>query len=73
MGTLKNRLSEAVLACTHNLRFEQKYENTCVVKISQLKIVIFTAVKYCCILHGNVCVMKAVKIMGADKVHTDDN
>ena len=28
------------------------------VKKFQLKIVIFTAVKYRCILHGNVCVMR---------------
>ena len=26
-------------------------------KIFHLKIIIFTAVKYCCILHGRVCVM----------------
>ena len=27
MGTRKNRLGEAVLTSTHNLCFEQKYEN----------------------------------------------
>ena len=27
MGTSKNRLAEAVLTSTHNLYFEQKYEN----------------------------------------------
>ena len=26
MGTRENRLAEAVLTCTHNLCFEQKYE-----------------------------------------------
>ena len=40
--------------CTHNLCFVQKYESG--PKI-QLKIIIFTAVKYCYILHGRVCVM----------------
>ena len=42
--------------CTHNLCFEQKYEKS---KKNQLKIVIFSAVKYRCILHGNVNVMKS--------------
>ena len=42
MGTGKNRHTEAVLTCTHNLCFEQKYEN---IKKNQLKNVIFTAVK----------------------------
>ena len=28
MGTRWDRLTEAVLTCTHNLCFEQKYENT---------------------------------------------
>ena len=32
-----------------------------IVKIIQLKIVIFTAVYYCCILHGRVCVMLRCK------------
>ena len=36
--------------------FEQKYENN--LKKKSLKIVIFTAVKYCSILHGHLCVMK---------------
>ena len=27
MGTRKNRLAEAVLTSTHNLRLEEKYEN----------------------------------------------
>ena len=27
MGTCQNRISEAVLTCTNNLCFEQKYEN----------------------------------------------
>ena len=28
MGTRKKCLTEAVLTCTHNLRYEQKYENS---------------------------------------------
>ena len=47
----------AVLTCTHNKCFEQKYENSQKIK---LKIVIFTAVKNCCILHGRVFVMPAI-------------
>ena len=39
---------------THNICFEQKYEKS---KKIQLKIVIFTAVKNRCILHGRVFVM----------------
>ena len=46
-----------VLTCTHNLCFEQKYENS---KKNQLKIVIFTAVKEHCMLHGHVFVMEAL-------------
>ena len=42
---------QAVLTCTHNLCFEQKYENSQKIK---LKIIIFTAVKNRCILHGRV-------------------
>ena len=38
MGTRYNRLNEAVLTCTHNICFEQKYENS---KKNQLKIAIF--------------------------------
>ena len=40
--------------CTHNqrLRKSKKYNI-----IFHLKINIFTAVKYCCIFHGRVCVM----------------
>ena len=40
--------------CTHNQYFEQKYEK---IVFFHLEINIFTAVKYCCILHGRVCVM----------------
>ena len=54
MGTRYNRLNEAVLTCTHNICLEQKYETS---KRNQLKIVIFTAVKNRCILHGRVFVM----------------
>ena len=28
MGTRKSRLNEAALTCTHNICFEQKYENS---------------------------------------------
>ena len=38
----------------HNICFEQ---NIKIDKIFHLKIIIFTAVKYCNILHGRVCVM----------------
>ena len=54
MGTRLNCLNEAALTCTHNICFEQNYENS---KKNQLKIVIFTAVKNRCILHGRVFVM----------------
>ena len=40
--------------CTHNIVSEQ---NMKIVKKNQLKIVIFTAVKNRCILHGRVFVM----------------
>ena len=40
--------------CTHNICFEQNYESS---KKNQLKIIIFTAVKNRCILHGRVFVM----------------
>ena len=49
--------TEAVLTCTHNIPFEQKYENS---KKIQLKFVIFTAVKNRCILHACVFVMKLI-------------
>ena len=42
--------------CTHNLCFEQNKKN---IKKNHPKINIFTAVKYCCILHGRVCVMQS--------------
>ena len=45
---------EAVLMCTHNLCFEQKYAN---IKKNQLKIVIFTAVKNRFMLNRHVFVM----------------
>ena len=54
MGTRLNRLSEAVLTCTHDLCFKQKEE---ISLIFHLKIFIFTAVKNHCILHRHVCVM----------------
>ena len=54
-------LTEAVLTCTHNQCFEQKYKKN-IIK-THLKIIIFTAVKYCCILHGRVCVMSDRSIL----------
>ena len=39
MGTCYNRLTEAILTCTHNPCFEQKYENS--KKKDQVKIIIF--------------------------------
>ena len=44
--------------CIHNLCSEQ-YENKKIIIIFHLKINIFTAVKYFCILHGRVCEMYA--------------
>ena len=43
--------------CTHNLCFEHNKKN---IKKFHLKNIIFTAVKYCSILHGHVCVMSKV-------------
>ena len=54
VGTCKDRHNEAVPTCTHDVCFEQKYENS---KKNQLKIVSFTAVKNRCLLHGRVFVM----------------
>ena len=48
-------LTEAVLKCTHNPCFEQKKKK--IVNKFQLKIIIFTAMKNRCILHGRVFVM----------------
>ena len=45
--------------CIHNQCFEQKGEN---IIIFHLKIEIFTAVKYCCILHGCVCIMNCFSL-----------
>ena len=39
------------------------------IKTNHLKIIIFTAVKYCCILHGHVCVMH-VHIVGHDTLYS---
>ena len=40
--------------CTHNQCFRAKMKN---IIIFHQKINIFIAVKYCCLLHGRVCVM----------------
>ena len=46
--------------CTHNLCFEQKYENS--KKKNQLKIIIFTAVKNRCMLHRHVFAMMVFSV-----------
>ena len=51
MGTRWNRLSEAVLTCTHDLCFSKNKKN---ITIFHRKIIVFTAVKYCSILHRRV-------------------
>ena len=38
MGTRENRLGEAVLTCTHNLCFEQKYQNNSAENFQFLKL-----------------------------------
>ena len=43
--------------CTHNQYFRAKKKN---IINFLVKMNIFTAVKYCCILHGRVCVMATV-------------
>ena len=45
---------KAVLTCTHNICFEQRYKK---VEKNKLKIVIFTAVKNRCKSHGRVFIM----------------
>ena len=54
MGTRYNRLSEAVITSTHDLCFDKNKKN---VIFFHLKNTIFTAVKYCSIMHGHVCLM----------------
>ena len=51
--------------CTHNQCFTAKKTKKNI--IFHLKIVIFTAVKYCCILHGRVCVMYGPKYAASNK------
>ena len=51
--------------CTHNVL--SKHEKNVI--IFCLKIEIFTAVKYCCILHGCVCVMQSA--LGGQKTVID--
>ena len=46
--------------CTHNQCFRGKKKN---IIIFHLKINIFPAVKYCCILHGRVCVMAVENVI----------
>ena len=58
MGTRKNRLSEAVLSITHNLCFEQKYENN--IRIFYLKIFLFLVVTFSIYLNRRVFVISAL-------------
>ena len=58
MGTRENRLTEAVLTCTHNLCFEKTMKISI---IFQLKMVTFTAVKNHCMLHRHVFVMSSIR------------
>ena len=58
-------LTEAVLTCTHNPCFEQKYK---IDKKIQLKIVIFTAVNNRCMLHGRVFVMSSLNDRNAPSI-----
>ena len=44
--------------CTHNQCFRTKIRK--ILYFFHLKIKFFTAVKYCCILHGRVCMMLVV-------------
>ena len=62
-GSLLTTTNEtgAVLKSAHNLCFKQKLEKK--ITFFHLKIIVFIAVKYCCILHGRVCVMTS---LGAD-------
>ena len=48
-------LSEALLTCIHDLSFEQKLEKN--ITIFHLKMIVFSTVKNCSILHGRVIVM----------------
>ena len=52
-----NIFNEAVQMCTHNQCFRAKKKKEKNILIFDLKINILTAVKYCYILHGCVCVM----------------
>ena len=49
------KIIEAVLMSTHNLCFRAKIRT--IFKKNSSENEHFTAVKYCCILHGRVCVM----------------
>ena len=46
--------------CSHNQCLRAKKKN---IIIFHQKINIFTAVKYCCILHGRVCVMSTLLLV----------
>ena len=52
MRKQRRRSAEAVLTCTHNQCMSKNKKN---IKKIHLKMNIYTAVKYCCILHGHVC------------------
>ena len=53
-GYSLERLNEAVLTCTHNICFEQKYENC---QNNSTENCHFKALKNRCMLHGRVFVM----------------
>ena len=55
MGTHKIRLIEAVLTRAHNLWFKQKKKK--IIAFFHLKIIVYTAVRYCSIAHGCVFVI----------------
>ena len=63
--------TEAVLTSTHNQCFEKKIRKN--IKNYHLKMNIFTAVKYYCILHGRVCVMLLDILRYSRSEETSDN
>ena len=55
MGTPQSRLNEAVLTCSPNPCFRAKIRK--ISRFFYLKIIVFTALINCSILHRRVCVM----------------
>ena len=68
MGTRSNRLAEAVLTSTHNLCFEQKYENYQTFLSENFQ---FLEVKFCIYLYRRVFVMASVFCIGWNYVRID--